>query len=354
MKTITSLLPSLPIFALALVLLSACSQANSPKTLPAATAPIPVEVVPLRKIALNQPITTSGQFFTDDEATLSFKTGGVVARVLVKEGDPIRKGQLLAVLDLTEIQAQVNQARLGYEKAKRDLSRAQHLYRDSVVTLEQLQNARTAAALAREQDAAARFNLSFSQIRAAADGYVLKKFVNAGQVVSSGAAVIRTNGAGKASWVFKAGLSDKEWAALEPGDAAAIRTDAVPGQDLAATVTRKSEGADPLNGAFTVELAVAARPGYRLASGLFGTATLWPARKTALWQIPHEALLDGNANQGFVFVTFDNKTARKIPVTIATIDNEAVRISGGLEEARSLITRGSAYLTDQSAITIIK
>src|SRR5215210_6140895 len=120
MKRIPALLPCLPALALALVFITACSEAASPKTLPAANAPIPVEVVPLRKIALNQPITTSGQFFTDDEATLSFKTGGVVARVLVKEGDPIRKGQLLAVLDLTEIQAQVNQARLGSEKAGRD------------------------------------------------------------------------------------------------------------------------------------------------------------------------------------------------------------------------------------------
>jgi multidrug efflux pump subunit AcrA (membrane-fusion protein) len=103
-----------------------------------------------------------------------------------------------------------------------------------------------------------------------------------------------------------------------------------------------------------VELAVPAGKGYRLASGLFGTATITPARKATVWQIPHEALLDGNANQGFVFVTSDYKTARKVPVTIAAIDNGAVRISGGLEEATALITKGSAYLTDRSSIAVIK
>jgi RND family efflux transporter MFP subunit len=340
--------------ALAALTLAACSRSESPQALPAANAPIPVEIIPIQKVAVHQPVTASGQFFTDDEATLSFKTGGVVARVLVKEGDPIRKGQLLAVLDLTEIRAQVNQARLGYDKARRDLRRAENLYRDSVVTLEQLQNARTAAAVAQEQWDGARFNLSFSEIRAVADGYVLRKFVNAGQVVASGASVLRTNGAGKSGWVFKTGLSDKEWATLAPGDAALIRTDAAPDQPIPARVARKAEGADPVNGAFTVELAVEAGKNYRLASGLFGTATITPARQTAVWRIPHEALLDGNANQGFVFVTADNKTARKIPVTIGAIDNEAIQISGGLEDVTALITSGSAYLRDRSAISVTK
>jgi multidrug efflux pump subunit AcrA (membrane-fusion protein) len=102
----------------------------------------------------------------------------------VKEGDAIKKGQVLAVLDLTEINAQVTQATLAFEKAERDYKRLSNLYRDSVVTLEQFQNAGTGLDIAREQLTAARFNRTFSEIRASENGYILRKFVNEGQVIT--------------------------------------------------------------------------------------------------------------------------------------------------------------------------
>jgi hypothetical protein len=55
-----------------------------------------------------------------------------------------------------------------------------------------------------------------------------------------------------------------------------------------------------------------------------------------------------------VFVTSKNNTALKQPVTIESFDGNAVRISGGLEEATAVIVAGSAYLTHGSPITVIK
>ena len=77
-------------------------------------------------------IQTSGLFTTDDETYLAFKTGGIIEKIYVKEGDAIRKGQLLATLNLTEIEAQVAQARLSFEKAKRDF-RASKIYIKTVL-----------------------------------------------------------------------------------------------------------------------------------------------------------------------------------------------------------------------------
>ena len=348
-------LKSLLVLTAAAILLQSCGSAESSPAVPTANAAIPVTVVALQQQEVIHPLLVSGQFTTDDETTFSFKTGGIVNQVLVKEGDFVRKGQLLAALDLTEIQAAVKQAELGVEKSKRDFTRTENLYKDSVATLEQYQNAQTALSLAEQQLKAARFNLGFSQIRASADGYVLKKFVNEGQFVSAGSAILRTNGAGKkAQWLFKAGVSDKEWASLQPGDRATIRIDAMPEVPVKAVLLRKSESADPQTGAFGIELEVLATKELQLASGLFGTATLLPASKSTHWAIPHEALLDGNANKGYVFVTTDQKTARKVPVTIASLDNQWVYISSGLEAGGSLITKGSAYLTDQSSITVLK
>lgn len=336
--------------AITCLVMHACSSAESSSPLPTAHAPIPVTLLPLHQEKVQEPIIASGQFTTDDETILSFKTGGIIQQVLVNEGDFVRKGQLLARLDLTEVNAQLSQAELAFEKAARDFERTRNLYHDSVATLEQFQDARTARSLAEQQLTTARFNQGFSEIRAVADGYVLKKYVNAGQLVSPGTEILRTNGAGQSLWTFRAAVSDKEWSRVKAGDSAMIVTDAAAGKSIPARIARKSEGADLLTGAFGLELKVEEKGDQQLASGLFGTATIIPSSTSTLWSIPHEALLDGNGNKGWVFITENRKTAHKVPVTIASVGRDRVYISNGLEGARFLITEGSAYLSDSSSI----
>jgi multidrug efflux pump subunit AcrA (membrane-fusion protein) len=83
---------------------------SATNVIPKASEPVPVKVVQLQKTTSNSVITASGQLTTEDETLLGFKTGGVVNKVFVKEGDQVRKGQLLASLDLTEINSTVAQA----------------------------------------------------------------------------------------------------------------------------------------------------------------------------------------------------------------------------------------------------
>lgn len=337
-----------------IVLMQACgTKANEKTSLPEGEI-IPVKTMEIKKQAVQQTIWASGQFSTDDETILSFKTGGILKTIAVKEGDYIKKGQLLAALDLTEIEAQVNQAKLGFEKAKRDFERVTNLYKDSVATLEQLQNTKTGRDIAKQQLDAAKFNLNYSEIKAVADGFVLRKFVNNGQLVGPGTPIVQTNGAGSAAWILKVGISDKEWALIEVGDQAKISADALEGNILSAKVIRKSESADPYSGSFSAELKIEKASAKQLASGMFGTATIYTKKKVLLWNVPYEALLDANANKAFVFVTSDNKVARKIPVTLFKIESNLAQITEGLENESSLIVSGSAYLNDSTAISVIK
>ena len=313
---------------------------------------IPVSVIAIASEESQPIIKTSGLFTTDDETMLAFKTGGIIEKIYVKEGDAIRKGQLLATLNLTEIEAQVSQARLASEKAKRDFTRVENLYKDSVATLEQYQNARTGMEVASKQFEAANFNRSYSEIRAITNGYVLRKMAAEGQVISPGIPVFQTNGAGQGKWILKTGVSDREWASLNIGDKATVTTDALPDKVFDATVTRKSEGTD-VNGAFMVELRLQS-PVKGLASGLFGRATIHANRKLSIWKIPYDALLDGDAQSGYVFTTNDKKTVHKVPVQIGSIEKDVVIILSGLEDVKWLITSGSAYLKEGTQITIQK
>lgn len=314
---------------------------------------IPVKTISLQQETVQQNIYVSGLFTTDDETNLSFKTSGIINRVLVKEGDAVKQGQLLATLNLTEINAVTEQASLAYQKAERDYQRASNLYRDSVATLEQMQNAKTALEVARQQYNSAGFNRNYSEIRAVRSGYVLRKYVNEGQYASAGTAVLQINGAAQSNnWILKVGVSDYQWAAIKVGDKATITTDAAPGKQLNATVARKPEGIDPTSGTFVIHLRLTDNKNVPLAAGLFGKATITPAQTTNAWAIPYDALLDGDTNSGYVFITNDNTTAQKIKVDIAKIENGKVIISGGLENVKALIVSGSAYLNEGSKIKV--
>jgi RND family efflux transporter MFP subunit len=333
----------------AALLLSACHN-NEPKQKTILSDTIPVKLLALTRQETKQSIYASGQFTTDDETNLSFKNGGIINRIYVQEGDAVTKGQLIASLHLAEINAQAAQSSLAVQKAERDYNRAQSLYQDSVATLEQMQNAKTALDVARQQQHAVQFNQGYSEIRAASNGYVLRKYANEGQVVGPGTPVVMINGAGKGGWLLKVGVSDQQWAALQTGDKAVITTDALPGQAIDGVVSKKAEGIDA-SGTFIIQLKLLQQP-RTLASGLFGKATITPSRVINAWQIPYDALLDGDQNEGYVFVTNDNKTATKVKVSLGRIENHTVLVTGGLENAKAVIISGNAYLNDNSPITI--
>ena len=85
---------------IAALVLAACSK-----------PPVVEESVPLVAVAaatitsdtIAQPVVATGTFVPRDEIPLAFKIGGVIARVTVDAGQPVRKGQLLATLDLSSL-----------------------------------------------------------------------------------------------------------------------------------------------------------------------------------------------------------------------------------------------------------
>lgn len=312
---------------------------------------IPVKLEPIHAMNSSEEIHVSGQFTTDDETYLSFLSGGIIQKLYVKEGDKVRKGQLLATLDLTLVKATVSQAKLGLEKSKRDLERAKNLQKEGFVTLEQLQNAQTACDVAQEQLQSALFNLKYAEIRAVSNGFILRKMANQGQLVSSGTPVFQTNGAGSSSFKLKVGVSDHQWSQIRVGDKAEVEADVFKNRTLKAKVSRKSESIDPFSGTFTVELEIQGKLPEGLASGVFGKATIRLSETSENWKIPYEALLDGNADEGFVFISNDKKTVKKVPVKIESLNQNVVEISEGLEGYNYVIVSGGPYLNENSTIS---
>lgn len=313
---------------------------------------VAVQLAPVQTIDYSLPVISSGLITTETESKLSFKIGGIVSKIYVKEGESVRKGQLLATLDLTEIDAQVSQSKNGLEKAKRDLERGKRLFKDSAATLEQMQNLQTAYDVADESFRIASFNRQFSTIRANTSGKVIKKFVNEGELVGAGTPVLMVNAASQNEWIVKIGLPDVDWVRVKKGDKAKITTDAYPNEPLEGELSVINEGADVYNGLYQAEVRV--HPGNKkLASGLFAKVEIIPSSKKKLQSVPIESIVEGQGKNAFVFVVNnDKKSVRKLPVVVAYLENKTAFISSGLDSIKEVIAAGSAFLTENSSVKI--
>src|SRR5271157_4756663 len=215
-----------------------------------------VQLAPVMKRGFKSDLIVSGVISSETEAHLSFKTGGIIESMTVRDGDHVRQGQLLATLNPTEINAQAEQAKEGLDKAQRDLARIKDLFAESVATQEQLDNATTAWNMARQTLEIARFNQSRSEIFAPASGVVLRKLMNEGELAAPGMSVFLFAGDEARDWVLKCGVSDRNWARLTKGDKVTIAFDAFPGVTFQGVVDRLAQGSDAASGLYQVEVKV--------------------------------------------------------------------------------------------------
>ncbi len=311
-----------------------------------------VKVVEITPDSAAVSIHSNGILASAEELKLSFKTGGIVARVNVKEGDKAGKGDVLAELNLSEIKANVDLVRSGYEKAIRDWTRAKNLYNDTVATLEQYQNATTALNVAKSNLEIATFNLNHSTIKAPGEGVVLKQLVKENELVAAGYPVFLFGTKGK-FWKVKSGISDRDVVKINPGDSAVIVFDAWPGIKFPAFISQVSEMADPMTGTYETELNLDGM-GYRLASGFVAGVDIFPAHKQHLIIVPVSAVIEAEGKQGFIYYVTDSGIVKKTKVDIVTISGSDVALKGIPEGISEIIYEGAAYVNEGMKVEVVK
>jgi multidrug efflux system membrane fusion protein len=317
-----------------------------------------VEATPVRvEVATSGPaaptISSNGIVASKDEMRLSFKVGGVIKAIHVEEGHAVRAGQKLAEIELTEINAQVEQARALEQKAERDLARGERLYADEVISLEQLQDLRTQAALQKAQLSSAQFNRGYSVITAPYDGVVLRKLSQEREQVPAGQPVLVVSGQ-KRGYVVRAGLSDRDVVQLKLGDPAEIRMDAYPGRSIPGAVSEIAHAAEPKSGLFPIEIRVDSTQ-IALASGLVAKVQVYPAtaRASTLTYVPVSAIVEGDGHRASVYVV-EGDHAKRREVEVAFIESQGVALTEGLHPGERIVTDGALYLQDNDRIAIVQ
>ncbi len=338
--------------------LAACSVPDAPAASPPAVAEVPVRIAPVLREKLARPVHASGRVGYTAETRLSFKVGGVVARILVDDGARVRRGQVLARLDPREIDAQLSSAESTRVKAERDLERARVLRREDAVPGEVLENATTAAEVARANADAARFNRRFSEIRAPGDGVVLSRLVETGEVVGPGTPILMVGagdaGRAGAARVVRIGVADRDVVRLAVGDAAVVVLDALPGRTLNGAVDEIAPAATPTTGAFEVTVRIDGAAAVSLASGIVARVAVTPRATEQVTTVPLSALVDADGARGRVFaLAADRKHVAPRAVDIAFLAGDRVAVSGGLDGATQVVSDGAAYLDEHSVVAVV-
>ncbi|HVN59171.1 MAG TPA: efflux RND transporter periplasmic adaptor subunit [Bacteroidales bacterium] len=311
----------------------------------------PVRVTQVSPEFVTLPVHSSGILLSSEEKRLSFKTGGIVSRIPVREGDKVKAGQLLASLNLSEINSQVSLASSAFDKAQRDNDRVRNLFSDSVATLEQMQNSTTALSMARSNLEIANFNLSHSTITAPSNGIILKQLVRENEMVTQGYPVFLFGTSGK-SWKVKTGLADRDIVRINTGDSASIAFDAWPSVNFPAQVDLVGEMANQQTGTCDAELTISDN-GYRFATGFVAKVEIFPTKKESYILVPVGSLIEADGQTAYLFAVSDSLKARKIKVKIVAVSGDRTAISGLPEDVKSIVTEGAAYLREGEKVKVV-
>jgi RND family efflux transporter MFP subunit len=307
-----------------------------------------VEVEPVRAGPLSDPVRVSGLTRSRQTQSLAFKVGGVLSAVLVEPGQRVKRGQVLATVDPAEFSASAAQAKDGLAKADRDLARATALSREGAIPKATLDDAATAASLARESLRVATFNERHTLLVAPAAGVVDRRLVEPGEIVAPGRPVVAFLGTER-GWVVDVALSDRQAATLETGQEARVSFDALPDAIVRAKLGDVARVGNPTTGTFTAEVQLPEALPLTMRSGLVARVVFDRAQPAGA-VVPVGALVDGVGREAAIFLVEDG-VARRRPVTVGAFADGLVGLTTTLPAGASIVVRGAADLADGSPVS---
>ena len=295
----------------------------------------------------------TGEIHAHDETILSFRTGGRIVTRSVDIGDRVNAGQLLATLENTTSQNQLDGAQADYEGAKAsaqvaalNVNRMQKLMPTGAIARTQLDTARAdwlvARARLKNSESAlrnARESLGWTRLIAPRSGVITEVSASAGQVVNGGQSVLTLATGEARDVVFDIAKPE----AIPPQEQAGLRVSLLsdPSVQASAAVRDISPQADPQTRTWRVR-ATLQNPPLAMALGASVTVTL-PATGPHGYALPASALSRVD-DKPAVYVINPQSQAQLRVVVPAYYTATTVIISGGLEPGDRVITAGVSKL----------
>jgi RND family efflux transporter MFP subunit len=369
--------PLLHVALCSLAVALACSGCSGKKS---GTENKPAEPAAVVK-GLSSAIITSGQMPETQEvvgtvrartsALISTRIPGTVSVLKVREGDRVKKGQLLAQLDAQENQASAAMASAGIDEAQRSLDetqsrkkladttfgRYQNLFKEQAVSRQEFevkQSERDLAAQsvskaeanlrrAREGSRAANTMADYTRIIAPISGIITSKQADLGATVFPSQPLMTIEDEG--SYQLELAIPESIAIKVRPGTAVLVTLDAV-GSSFSAKIDELVPAADPASRTFNAKINLNQKG---LKSGMFGRATLSLGTSTSGIMLARTAVVERGALTSVWTIGTDN-IARMRLVKIGKTVGDKVEILSGLSDGERVVVTGTDKITEGSKV----
>lgn len=331
------------------------------------TATTVVKVSLVKPEDLKQSYTLVGEVATHSEIMIQPRINGRLLEVLVKEGDAVSAGQLLAVIDdqtirlqlqqaesnIAVIKANLNQAKLHLTQAQAEKERYKELLMHRYISQHEYDNvenaylaALTSMEIQKEQLSSAEKNRELLQIQmeqtkiySPIDGYVLAKEVTGGMNLTTGTQMLTVAPLSPVEIRFS--IDQKKAVGIKKGTPVEFVTDALPDRVFRGTIdqTAATYDANTRTMSFSVLLE---NKSALLEPGMFGTVEIILGHKVAL-AFPQEALVTVDGQNG-VYVVDEGLTTGFKPVETGIIANGMIEAVSGLAEGDPVVVIGQNNL----------
>ena len=318
--------------------------------------PVTVEVAKVLITKLSDDAQAVGSLRSRQSVMLRPEVSGRVTQLNFKDGQRVRKGQLLVQFDDQLPQAQVKQSQAELSIAQANHKRNQELLAQNFVSQRSLDESAANLEVAQAKLALARATAERLKIVAPFDGIAGIRNVNVGDFLKDGADIVNLEDIDTVYVDYR--LPERYQAQIKPGQKATVELDALPGRRFEARV----QAVDPLidaNGRSVGVRASIANAQLQLRPGMFArVSTLFSVRDRAR-VVPEEAIVPQGGRQFVIKLVPgpDNDTlvSQRVPVKVGIRRPGQVEIVDGLKEGETVVTAGQQRLQrDGSPVKVLE
>jgi RND family efflux transporter MFP subunit len=334
---------------------------------PAQTAPAPARAIPVRTAVvatrdLDQALTLTGTLRPRQQAQVSAEVGGRLVRVLRDDGDRVRAGEALALLDATDYRLAHDRARAAqqvaeanYAHAQAEEERAENLLRtggitdkDRLAAQVSLKVAEAGVAQARAEAAIASAQQGRAAVRAPFAGRVAGRLADAGTMIAAGAPVFTV--VDDSVFELRAAVPSSSYNAVRVGAPVQVTVDSAPGLAIHGRVARVTPLVDERNRTFEVVIEV---PGNAtLVGGSFARASVAVGRVAGAVVVPPGAVVRGATEGAAEVWVVNGNTAAKRTVAVGVELADGVHVVSGLAAGERVVVDPPAGLAPGVSLAI--
>ncbi|QTN25030.1 efflux RND transporter periplasmic adaptor subunit [Rhizobacter sp. AJA081-3] len=318
---------------------------------PAIGGPIPVEVGRVTVTRIEDDAQSVGSLRSRQGVMLRPEVSGRIARIGFRDGQRVKRGQMLVQLDDTLQRAQLQQSQAQASIARTNLQRNRELLAQNFVSASAVDQSAAALEVTEAQVALSQAQLARMRIEAPFDGVAGIASVNLGDYVKDGADLVNIEDSSSMSVDFR--LPERYLARLKPGQPVDVQLDALPGRSFPARIDAIDSQIDA-NGRSLLVRARLPNPQGELRAGMFArTRTVFAVREQAL-VVPEEALVPFGGKQYLIKVVDGpgGKVSQRLEARIGMRLPGKAEITEGLAAGDLVVTAGQARLLRGEALPL--